>query len=916
MSEIVINSDIYQVGGSLKNHAPSYVVRSADFQLYNALKKGEYCYVFNCRQMGKTSLLVQMRHRFTQEGYQCTSVDLTRLGSEKVSLEQWHKGLIVDLWRGFNLLDKFNLKSWLQEINGLSNIQILILFFEKILKHFSNQKILIFFDEIDTLIGLNELNNELFPFIRSCYNQRALNPEYERLTFAFFGVTTPADLIQDPQITPFNIGQSIDLYGIKINDAQPLVQGLANLVSEPEIVMPEIFAWTGGQPFLTQKLCRLVVNSLESENSAADLVRKDRDWSSWVDKLVRSQIIQNWESQDDPEHIRTIRNRLVSNPQRLPRLLGIYQQILQGSQIKCDDSREHLELKLSGLVVNFYGYLTIKNKIYQEIFNLAWVENKLSEIRPYAQDFDAWIASGQQNNYCLLRGEVLQDALAWTLGKSLSDLDYQFLSASQALSKREVEKNLAVVELASQILSDARHEAKQENFDLKKQRLWRLAIAFFMSLGIVLLRMTGLFQTIEWGIYDQYFRLRPVEPIDPRIAIVTIDDTDVNQVGQWPFPDRVLLQVLENLKQQNPSQIGLDLYRNLPVEPGYDQLSQLFRSTPNLIGVEKRVKPQVLPPPILQDRGQVAMIDLVTDADGKIRRGLLSVKSAEDDSIHLSLGSKLAINYLEQHGVTLEKIDGNQLQLGQARIVPFHQNDGSYVRANDGGYQVLLNFRGSLDNFRWLSFSDVLANQIKPTGEMSDSTTQPLADCIVLIGAIAESLNDLHHTPYSSSWSQSLPLTPGVVIHANLVSQIISAALDGRPMMKVWSEMQEWLWILLWSAIGAGLSYRFHSKVLTVGLVVLAGFSLMMFTYQAFIQGWWVPVLPPVLGLFGSAIAVTIMCNQYLEELQLRRIFDWLLRERLTHPTAASIAIQYLKQSESNKNQALLDRWLREIKAD
>ena len=78
--------------------------------------------------------------------------------------------------------------------------------------------------------------------------------------------------------------------------------------------------------------------------------------------------------------------------------------------------------------------------------------------------------------------------------------------------------------------------------------------------------------------------------------IVTIDDSDLTQINQWPFPDTVLVQAIENLKQQNPSVIALDLYRDLPVEPGYEQLVQLFESTPNLIGVEKLIGRQVPPP--------------------------------------------------------------------------------------------------------------------------------------------------------------------------------------------------------------------------------------------------------------------------------------------------------------------------------
>ena len=218
------------------------------------LKKGEFCYVFNCRQMGKSSLLVQTRNQLIKENFQCTTVDLTRIVSENITPQQWYKGLIVDLWRGFNLFTKFNLKAWFNKVEGLSNIQKLSIFLDEILIHqFPDKNLVIFIDEIDSLLNFEDLSNNFFPFIRSCYNQRSLNPEYKRLTVAFFGVTTPADLIRDPNKTPFNIGQSIDLEGINLNDAQPLAQGLLGVVKEPEAVIQEIFTWTGGQPFFNPK---------------------------------------------------------------------------------------------------------------------------------------------------------------------------------------------------------------------------------------------------------------------------------------------------------------------------------------------------------------------------------------------------------------------------------------------------------------------------------------------------------------------------------------------------------------------------------------------------------------------------------------------------------------------------------------
>lgn len=153
---------------------------------------------------------------------------------------------------------------------------------------------------------------------------------------------------------------------------------------------------------------------------------------------------------------------------------------------------------------------------------------------------------------------------------------------------------------------------------------------------------TGSFQLLEWAILDRFFQLRLRESVDPRIVVVTIDESDITQIGTWLIPDKVLAQLLEKINAQQLRAIGLDLYRDLPVEPGHQELVEVFKSTPNLIGVEKVVGEMVAPSPILKQLDQVGMADLVLDADGKVRRGLLSVQ-LEDQSIHLGLGVKLAL---------------------------------------------------------------------------------------------------------------------------------------------------------------------------------------------------------------------------------------------------------------------------------
>jgi diguanylate cyclase (GGDEF)-like protein len=410
-----------------------------------------------------------------------------------------------------------------------------------------------------------------------------------------------------------------------------------------------------------------------------------------------------------------------------------------------------------------------------------------------------------------------------------------------------------------------------------KQQQLALMAGLIASGGVLLLRLIGTFQLLELRAFDGLLRLRPPEPLDQRIVIVGITEADLNWLQTSVVTDQMMADLIQRIKLQSPRSIGLDFYRNQPIESGYQALREVFRNTPNLIGIEKVVDDGLattLPGnDILSAADQVAASDIAVDADGRVRRALLFPSTAGPRVLE-GLGLRLALDYLSQDGI-MPVPQSRTLMLESVSFPALKAYDGGYVRVDDGGYQILLDSQNAAKRFQQVSLREVMTDATPP---------ELLKDRIVLIGSAAISSSDIFFTAYSSAAGAQSQPTYGVALHAMLTSQILSTVLDGRPMLRVLPKWVEIMGIVLVAYLGVGIKLlplaTLKKGMLQAGVAILivgGGYALLC------VGGWWLPVVPlmtafvaaaMLTGFYQTAHLKTLSAEDKLTGLANRRTFD------------------------------------------
>jgi CHASE2 domain-containing sensor protein len=386
-----------------------------------------------------------------------------------------------------------------------------------------------------------------------------------------------------------------------------------------------------------------------------------------------------------------------------------------------------------------------------------------------------------------------------------------------------------------------------------------LKITFLVSVLIASLitgvRSLGFMQKWELSAFDSMMRMRPDEGVDQRLLVITVTEADIQaqeQRQKSSLSDSTLQKLLQKLSLYKPRAIGLDIYRDFPVDSQYPDLANHLRTNNNFIAIcqlggSKQQAVGISPPPEIPPN-RIGFSDVVFDSDLIIRRNLLSITPEPESNCKspYSLNFQLARQYLAKEGIKFDISDKGYLQLGKIVFKPIDVPTGGYQQFDAKGHQILLNYRSSREVAKQVSVAQVLNNQFNPNW---------VKDKIVLIGVDSQGAKDYFLTPYSMATTPYQQI-PGVLLQANMVSQITSAVLDKRPLLWVLPAWGEILWICGTSLIAGILAVYSRSLLkfailISAELLILYGCCFVLLLY-----GGWMPFFPSALALVITGISV------------------------------------------------------------
>ena len=791
----MVDISIYTVGGTVQAGNGIYIPRQADEELFELCCAAKFAYVLTARQMGKSSLMIRTAERLEAEGTHSVIIDLTSLGTQ-VTVEAWYLGLLTIMGGQLDL--ETDIVEWWNAKSHLGVTQRLIMFFKEILLAEIKGSVVVFVDEIDTTLSL-DFTDDFFAAIRHLYTSRAREPDLHRLSFILIGVATPSDLIRDPQRTPFNIGQQVDLTDFTFEEALPLSDGLGLQKETAESAIQQILEWTSGHPYLTQRICQELSHRLSSarKNSGHDYL------NTLNIAAVVHDLFLGIKSQQD-NNLRFIRDMLTRRATSLVDVLTTYREIVQAKNPVYDDEQSLIKshLKLSGVVHRQNNQLQVRNLIYEKVFNEKWIKENfpilLPPLRPsFAVGIVTAISIGTIRALGLLQGAKLvsfdammkvrpsepMDEHIIIVGINNYDLDQMGIETEPG-SGTGNQHNLREKRISNQTISDLLEKLYQHNPS---------AVGLNVFVGP-----------------DQYERLhysRLVETLETRKNFFLI-----NKI----LPPNTVFPPKEISQRVMEQQVA---FSDIPMDS-----DNLIRRA--FLGA------------YLPDN---------------------TPTEVNDNPFVLAFPMRLANMYLNAKGYGLENyprdpktISFRSSESGKyTALFRLRPNFSRYTGYSDiADSQILLNPRVSKSPFHVVSLHEVMTDQINP---------RILEGKIVLIGFLDDDSFKLPVSTISSKLTMSSEkpgLMSGVEFQAHATSQIVNAVLEGRNLVRISYEF-EYLWISGWSLIGGIAGWYFQKSWQFLQTIFLSLPALYTCCHLALIfLGLWLPLVPPILSFIVASTVV------------------------------------------------------------
>ncbi|MCC7433539.1 MAG: AAA-like domain-containing protein [Methanoregulaceae archaeon] len=370
-------STFFRPGGTLEPGAECYIARKADEQLLSALLRGEYVFLLDSRQKGKSSLIARSILKLREAGVRQVKLDLQRIGAN-VTPEQWYAGLAVGVGQELGLHAKV-LEYW-QERQAVGPLARFVGVLQDVILPNTTEPLVIFVDEVDFVRALTFPTDEFFAAIRESFNRRSSDDSFKRLTFCLVGVATPGQLIRNPDISPFNIGLRIDLTDFTLEETLVYSDSLNGKRDGAKLVA-RVHHWVSGHPYLTQLLCGRIASE-PGVVTTAD-----------VDRLVRTLFLSPESRQREP-NLSDVERRMLdpdvpglTPEERRVQVLELYGRMLRAKSVEAVEQNPVVAtLRLSGVGLEHDGVLQVRNLVYRTVFDETWRRQNLpdAEVRRQA----------------------------------------------------------------------------------------------------------------------------------------------------------------------------------------------------------------------------------------------------------------------------------------------------------------------------------------------------------------------------------------------------------------------------------------------------------------------------------------------------------------------------------------------------